>query len=83
MSDNYPKTKEDFVELREYLSFLQDELQSFNATTITEEQLEHYTAILYSIEVCLELAELNILDHVTQCDDAKSVLSTIFSKPIL
>lgn len=78
----FPKTHEEFTELRFYLEFLQDELSNFDEKTVTEEQLVSYSIILTEIEKALTLSELYINDNVVHVRDAKSELSRIFNKPI-
>lgn len=82
MDEYFPKTAEEFIELRVFLNNLQNELTSCNPNDITQEQLEKYHELLVNIENGLSLAELNILDNVNHVNDASIALSKIFGKQV-
>jgi|688.fasta_scaffold663461_1 hypothetical protein len=82
MDEYFPKTAEEFIELRVFLNNLQNELTSCNPNDITQEQLEKYHELLVNIENGLSLAEFNILDNVNHVNDASIALSKIFGKQV-
>lgn len=82
-SDNYPKSFQDFLELREYLDGLKLNLEEIDPDTFDNEMYESYKNILNGIEASLTLAELDHQDNVLHVRDAKSELTKIFGKPIL
>ena len=82
MSDNFPKTASDFLELREYLNFLQDELSKADPNSISQDELNSYANLLLAIENSLTLAELDRTDDVQHVRDAQNELSKIFGKTI-
>lgn len=82
-SDNYPKSFQDFLELREYLDSLKINLEKVDPDTFDEEMCESYMNILNGIEAALILAELDQQDDVLHVRDAKFALTKIFNKPIL
>lgn len=82
-SDNYPKSFQDFLELREYLDGLKLNLEEIDPDTFDNEMYESYKNILNGIEAALTLAELDYQDNVLHVRDAKFELTKIFGKPIL
>ena len=84
MNDNeFPKTHNDFLELREYLLHLENSLKKFDPNNVSEDDLVSMHHILNQIEVGLTLSESYFSDNISDTSEAKSVLTKIFNKPIV